>query len=391
MIIACCLFKFFPYGGLSRDFRRIALALLAKGHTVRAYVQKWQGERIDGVEIFEYSGRAFTNDGAVHEYCRFVKESLRLDPVDVVLGFNKMPGLDFYFVADVCYVNKVESEKKGIKKLLYKQTRRYKTFSAMERSVFGEDSKTKILFLDKTQEILFKNFYDLSMKDIIWLPIGLSDKCRRDRYTQSQIEAFKAELGLDNDTKLILQVGSDFKRKGLDRTIKAIASLPSEFRNKVRLFVIGEDDVTPFQKLAKEEGISELVRFAGGTSTAYLAMCAADILLHPAYVENTGTVILEALALHLPVITTENCGFSHYVKEYNAGAVLNSPFSQAELNTLLNMVLSNTYSLEKYRFAARNFCATLDLYSMVDVVVKNLEHFVWKSRGNSATPKYDSD
>ena len=75
MIVACCLFKFFPYGGLSRDFRRIALALLAKGHTVRVYVQKWEGEKIDGIEIFEYSGNAFTNDGAVHQYCRFVKES----------------------------------------------------------------------------------------------------------------------------------------------------------------------------------------------------------------------------------------------------------------------------------------------------------------------------
>jgi len=91
MIVACCLFKFFPYGGLSRDFRRIALALLAKGHTVRVYVQKWEGEKIDGIEIFEYSGNAFTNDGAIHQYCRFVKESLTLNPADVVLGFNKMP------------------------------------------------------------------------------------------------------------------------------------------------------------------------------------------------------------------------------------------------------------------------------------------------------------
>lgn len=375
MIVACCLFKFFPYGGLSRDFRRIALALLARGHTVRAYVQKWQGERIDGVEIYEYSGNAFTNDGAVHEYCRFVREKLTLDPVDVVLGFNKMPGLDFYFVADVCYVNKVESEKKGIKKLLYKQTRRYKTFSAMERSVFGEDSKTKILFLDKTQEILFKNFYDLSKKEVIWLPIGLSDNCRRDRYTQSQIDAFKAELGLYDETKLILQVGSDFKRKGLDRTIKAISSLPSEIRSKVRLLVIGEDDVEPFQKMAKEEGISELVRFAGGTATAYLAMCAADVLLHPAYVENTGTVILEALALHLPVITTENCGFSHYVKEANAGIVLQIPYEQFRLDSALKELVDCSRKRKEYKYNAKQFSERADLYSMVDVIVDKLEDF----------------
>lgn len=375
MIVACCLFKFFPYGGLSRDFRRIALALLAKGHTVRVYVQKWEGEKIDGIEIFEYSGNAFTNDGAVHQYCRFVKESLTLNPADVVLGFNKMPGLDFYFVADVCYVNKVESEKKGIKKLLYKQTRRYKTFSTMETSVFGEDSRTKILFLDKSQEMLFQNHYDLSKKDVIWLPLGLSDLCRRDRYSQSQIETFKAELGICSETKLLLQVGSDFKRKGLDRTIKAIASLPLELRNKVRLLVIGEDDADPFRKLAKAQGISELIQFTGGTTTAYLAMCAADVLLHPAYVENTGTVILEAIALHLPVMTTENCGFSHFVKESNAGVVLSIPFEQMRMNNALKEMLENSAKLTQYRQSSKQFCEETELYSMVDVIVDHLEKF----------------
>lgn len=375
MIVACCLFKYFPYGGLSRDFRRIALALLAKGHTVRVYVQNWAGEKVDGLEIFEYLGNAFTNDGSVQQYCRFVKESLRMNPADVVLGFNKMPGLDFYFVADVCYVNKVESEKKGIKKLLYKQTRRYKTFSTMETSVFGEDSRTKILFLDKSQEMLFQNHYDLSKKDVIWLPLGLSDLCRRDRYSPSQIETFKAELGICSETKLILQVGSDFKRKGLDRTIKAIASLPLELRNKVRLLVIGEDDAEPFRKLAKAQGISELIQFTGGTTTAYLAMCAADVLLHPAYVENTGTVILEAIALHLPVMTTENCGFSHFVKESNAGVVLSIPFEQMRMNNALKEMLENSAKLTQYRQSSKQFCEETELYSMVDVIVDHLEKF----------------
>lgn len=375
MIVACCLFKYFPYGGLSRDFRRIALALLAKGHTVRVYVQNWVGEKVDGLEIFEYLGNAFTNDGSVQQYCRFVKESLRMNPADVVLGFNKMPGLDFYFVADVCYVNKVESEKKGIKKLLYKQTRRYKTFSTMETSVFGENSRTKILFLDKSQEMLFQNHYDLSKKDVIWLPLGLSDLCRRDRYSPSQIETFKAELGICSETKLILQVGSDFKRKGLDRTIKAIASLPLELRNKVRLLVIGEDDAEPFRKLAKAQGISELIQFTGGTTTAYLAMCAADVLLHPAYVENTGTVILEAIALHLPVMTTENCGFSHFVKESNAGVVLSIPFEQMRMNNALKEMLENSAKLTQYRQSSKQFCEETELYSMVDVIVDHLEKF----------------
>lgn len=36
---------------------------------------------------------------------------LREHPVDRVVGFNKMPGLDVYYAADVCYAEKVAQEK----------------------------------------------------------------------------------------------------------------------------------------------------------------------------------------------------------------------------------------------------------------------------------------
>ena len=37
MQLAFCLYKFFPFGGLQRDFLRIALACQARGHAIRVY------------------------------------------------------------------------------------------------------------------------------------------------------------------------------------------------------------------------------------------------------------------------------------------------------------------------------------------------------------------
>ena len=45
MIVALCLYKYFPYGGLQRDFMRIAKTIAARGHHVRVYTRAWQGER----------------------------------------------------------------------------------------------------------------------------------------------------------------------------------------------------------------------------------------------------------------------------------------------------------------------------------------------------------
>ena len=44
MKLAFCLYKYFPFGGLQRDFLRIALACQARGHTIRVYTLDWEGD-----------------------------------------------------------------------------------------------------------------------------------------------------------------------------------------------------------------------------------------------------------------------------------------------------------------------------------------------------------
>ena len=51
MIVAFCLYKYFPFGGLQRDFMRIAQAVAARGHHVRVYTQSWAGECRDVFEL----------------------------------------------------------------------------------------------------------------------------------------------------------------------------------------------------------------------------------------------------------------------------------------------------------------------------------------------------
>jgi len=45
----------------------------------------------------------------------------------------------------------------------------------------------------------------------------------------------------------LVQIGSGFKTKGVDRSLKAVAALPSQLKKRTRLFVIGQDDPKVFQ------------------------------------------------------------------------------------------------------------------------------------------------
>ena len=60
-------------------------------------------------------------------------------------------------------------------------------------------------------------------------------------------------------------------------------------------------------------------------------MAATDLFVHPARYDTTGTVILEAIANGLPVITTSACGYAKHVSGANAGIVIPGTFHQRTL------------------------------------------------------------
>ena len=44
MQLAFVLYKYFPFGGLQRDFMRIALECQQRGHQIRVYTLIWEGD-----------------------------------------------------------------------------------------------------------------------------------------------------------------------------------------------------------------------------------------------------------------------------------------------------------------------------------------------------------
>ena len=91
-------------------------------------------------------------------------------------------------------------------------------------------------------------------------------------------------------------------------------------------------------------------------------MAASDILLHPAYSDNTGTVLLEAMKYALPSLVTDVCGYSRYVADANAGMVLPTPFKQTQFNEFLLEMLHSP-NRRHWGVNGANFMNTLDCSS----------------------------
>ncbi|MDR2188009.1 MAG: glycosyltransferase family 4 protein [Azonexus sp.] len=362
MQLAFCLYKYFPYGGLQRDFLRIALACQARGHAVRVYTLRWEGDAPPGFEVVSVPVKALTNIGRYRKFTAWVAADLRARPTARVVGFNKMPGLDVYYAADPCY----EEKARTLRNPLYRFSSRYRHFSAYERAVFAPTGRTEVLLISSIEQGFFEKYYGTPRARLHLLPPGIAPDRRAPPEAPQIRAAFRAEFGLAEADRLLLQLGSGFKRKGLDRSLLALASLSDDLRRRTRLIAIGQGESGDFLRQAKALGVGERVTILPGRDDVPRFLLGADLLLHPAYHENTGTVLLEALVAGLPVLCSGICGYAHYIVEADAGRVIPEPFVQAEMNRLLQDMVHNDAERRRWQANALAFAGSADLYSSIE-------------------------
>lgn len=358
MKFAFCLFKYFPFGGLQRDFLRIAKCCLTRGHQVDVYTGTWHGEKPDGLKVSILQVSGFTNHRNCESFAKNLSKCLATSNYDAVVGFNKMPGLDVYFAADTCFAARALE-----RSLWYRLTGRCRSYLGLERAVFDKDSKTEILLISEQEKAFFMDYYGTAEHRFHLLPPGIAkDRLAPDNAAEVRAE-LRSELAIGSDQNVVLMVGSDFKRKGVDRAVRAVSSLPLRLREKTILLIVGEDNAKPFRRLAKRSGIREQVRFVGGREDVPRFLLAADLLLHPAYLENTGSVLVEAMAAGLPLLATDLCGYSYHIERAGAGEIVPSPFKQETLNQLLTSMLTSEKK-NQWQYNGRQYVANTDVFSL---------------------------
>ncbi|HEU0010075.1 MAG TPA: glycosyltransferase family 4 protein [Verrucomicrobiae bacterium] len=334
MNIGFVLFDYFPFGGLERDCFRIGSLCAEQGHQVTFFTRTWQGDQPANMKVELLGRHGLTIPARNRHFAHRLAEILPLRELEGVAGFNKLPGLDVYYGADPCYAAALEG-----KPFWKRWLPRYRQYLEFERAVFQRGARTVILQYIPRDIPLYKKFYGTEDRFHVLPP-----NARRHGFSTADQPAARRLVrehnGWSADERLVLFVGSDFQRKGLDRVIRALAALEPALCNRAQLGVLGRDEPGRFARLAARLGVAERVHFLGGRHDVPDWMLAADVMAHPARSENTGSVLVEALSLGLPVIVTEVCGYASHVAEARAGKVLPEPFDQAVLDRALTEALA---------------------------------------------------
>ncbi len=88
MQLAFVLYKYFPFGGLQRDFMRIALECQQRGHQIRVYTLIWEGDVPPGFEVLVAPVKALFNHRRNEKLYAWIQADLAKRPVDRVVGLT---------------------------------------------------------------------------------------------------------------------------------------------------------------------------------------------------------------------------------------------------------------------------------------------------------------
>lgn len=152
-----------------------------------------------------------------------------------------------------------------------------------------------------------------------------------------QRTSLRAELSLNEETPLVLFAAHNFKLKGLADLIRATAAAEPEPRWCVA--VAGRDQPGRYEALARRLCVADRVRFVGTKTPTRAWYAAADVLAHPTWYDPCSRVVLEALSVGLPVVTTRYNGAAEIMEPGRHGEVLDEPGRPAELAAALTRAL----------------------------------------------------
>lgn len=128
------------------------------------------------------------------------------------------------------------------------------------------------------------------------------------------------------------------KNKNFAFLIKAFAQIQEE---NIELVIAGDgEEKENLEKLVKDLGIGEKVRFLGWFEDSKEFFEGIDCLVHPALIEAFGLVVIEGMSHRLPVIAADSLGPKEIITDYHNG-LLFQPNDITDLKQKMLLVLKN--------------------------------------------------
>jgi len=194
-------------------------------------------------------------------------------------------------------------------------------------------------------------------------------------YAKADDLCFKS-LYAPNNEKILIHISNFRPVKRIEDVVKVFEKVRQEVRSKLLLVGDGPERGN-VENLARNLGVIDDVIFLGKTKAIEKLLCMSDLFILTSQSESFGLSALEALASHVPVISTNTGGIPE-VNKHGYSGFLSDVGNIDEMAKNALYLLKNEELLKKFRTQAAqqaslfNIDAILPLYEAIyERIVKN--------------------
>jgi UDP-glucose:(heptosyl)LPS alpha-1,3-glucosyltransferase len=347
MKLALCYENVMPArGGCETYIADLSGRLIADGHEVHLYACRWQAEslprEIQYHQLPVPKGPRFLRPWQFSASCAAV---LQENPHHVSVGFDKTWGQDVLYPQGGLHAASAEHNigkhrnklTRACARVVKKLDLAHWSFTRLERKQYLGADRPIIVVNSQMVARHFQQFYNIGLERlrVVHSAIDPGRFAHADRPKLRQ--EWRQRWGIGNEVTVGLFVAMNYRLKGLEPLLRAVATLPEE--SLFRLLVVGNSNFRSYEQWANRLGIAHRVLFLGLRRDVHHCYYAADFLVHPTFYDPCSLVVLEALACGLPVITTPFNGASEFLHPPAEGFVLDDPHNYQQLAWFITQLL----------------------------------------------------
>ncbi len=346
MEIALCYPSVIPaQGGCETYIAMLARRIAQDGHGIHLIASQWDEAALPAA--VHYHRVAAPRGPRSLKPWRFAAECERMlksVPHHISMGFDKTWGQDVLYPQGGLHVaaqaQNIVKYQPGAKRWVAKQVKQFDpanwSFRELEIQQYQRRPAPIIVANSEMVRGHFEKFYGIGPERVrvVHSAIDPTKYFADDRLVVRARQ--REQWGIGPETSVGLLVAMNYRLKGLDVLLSAVAKLPRE--RDFRLVVVGNSKTASYQNLANRLKIADRVHFAGFQADTRDSYFAADFLVHPTFYDPCSLVALEAIACSLPVVTSQYNGAKELLKPSNS-VIVEDPHNATELAAAVGMYL----------------------------------------------------
>ncbi len=224
----------------------------------------------------------------------------------------------------------------------------YKLIMALERRIYT-DPKVRLAAVSKLVSTQLEKHFGRT--DSVVIPNAVDTGIFNTEARLARRSVSRQSLKLDDSDSVVLLIGNDWKKKGLDQLLRALAIIEIP----IQLLVVGKDDPGLYRPALRQLRLEDRVRFLAPSADVLSFYAAADAYVAPSLEDAFGLPILEAMACGLPVIASVQAGASENIIDGATGYLLRDPMNHVELAEIILRLAGDRTAAQKLGAAAAQY------------------------------------